>query len=169
MAAGAVGGSKAPEEDELTEEMLGWRPEMVDLLAMELERAGRDDDEPPVAVVLETGGRDDETPAAACEDALGLEVCMSGASVGARLSRMAPSPLGEGNWVRVNSVEAEAMLVWRSSKLTEGRKSWGAARWSADEPASPFRAPKDKRECLLEAEALSIGALDADAVLALAG
>lgn len=40
-----------------------------------------------------------------------------------RASRMLPSPVGEGNWVSLNSVEADSMLLWRSSKLTEGRKS----------------------------------------------
>jgi len=37
---------------------------------------------------------------------------------------MLPSPVGEGNCVNLNSVEADSMLVWRSSKLTEGRKSY---------------------------------------------
>jgi hypothetical protein len=36
---------------------------------------------------------------------------------------MLPVPVGEGNWVSVNSVDADSMLVWRSSKLTEGKKS----------------------------------------------
>lgn len=30
---------------------------------------------------------------------------------------------GEGNWASLNSVEADSRLLWRSSKLTEGRKS----------------------------------------------
>lgn len=36
---------------------------------------------------------------------------------------MLPFPVGEGNWVNLNSVEADSRLLCRSSKLTEGRKS----------------------------------------------
>lgn len=38
-------------------------------------------------------------------------------------SSMLPCPVGEGNWVSLKSVEADSRLLWRSSKLTEGRKS----------------------------------------------
>lgn len=38
-------------------------------------------------------------------------------------SSMLPSPVGEGNCVSLNSVEADSILVCKSSKLTEGRKS----------------------------------------------
>ena len=38
-------------------------------------------------------------------------------------SRMLPCPVGEGNWVSLKSVDADSRLLWRSSKLTEGRKS----------------------------------------------
>ena len=38
-------------------------------------------------------------------------------------SRMLRVPVGEGNCVRVNSVEADSILVCKSSKLTDGRKS----------------------------------------------
>lgn len=48
------------------------------------------------------------------------------------LSRMLPVPAGEGNWVSVNSVDADSILVWRSSKLTDGRKSWDGGNWSAE-------------------------------------
>jgi hypothetical protein len=34
-----------------------------------------------------------------------------------------PWPVGEGNCVSLKSVEADSKLLWRSSKLTEGRKS----------------------------------------------
>lgn len=39
------------------------------------------------------------------------------------LSRMLPSPVGQGNCVSLNSVDADSRLLWRSSKLTEGKKS----------------------------------------------
>jgi hypothetical protein len=38
-------------------------------------------------------------------------------------SRMPPSPVGDGNWVSLKSVEADSILLCRSSKLTEGKKS----------------------------------------------
>lgn len=38
-------------------------------------------------------------------------------------SRMLPCPVGDGNWANLKSVEADSRLLWRSSKLTEGRKS----------------------------------------------
>jgi hypothetical protein len=38
-------------------------------------------------------------------------------------SRMLPSPFGDGNWASLKSEEADSMLAWRSSKLTEGKKS----------------------------------------------
>lgn len=74
--------------------------------------------------------------------------------------RMLPCPFGEGNWVSLKSVEADSRLLWRSSKLTEGRKSRGpvvlSPRFVAFE--RPFRPPKGKRERLFEDVALSIGA-----------
>jgi hypothetical protein len=66
--------------------------------------------------------------------------------------RMLPFPVGEGNWVSLKSVEAVSRLLWRSSKLTEGRKS----RDVLDSPklvgAPPFR-PNEKREWLLDEDA----------------
>jgi len=38
-------------------------------------------------------------------------------------SRMLPCPVGDGNWANLKSVEADSRLLWRSSKLTEGKKS----------------------------------------------
>lgn len=49
------------------------------------------------------------------------------------------------------------MLLWRSSKLTDGRKSRGPVDLPV-ESLSPFRL-KEKSEWLLDEDALSIGAL----------
>lgn len=38
-------------------------------------------------------------------------------------SKMLPSPVGDGNCVNSRSLEADSMLVWKSSKLTSGRKA----------------------------------------------
>lgn len=67
-------------------------------------------------------------------------------------SRMLPAPVGEGNWASLKSEDADSILAWRSSKLTEGRKSYELEDWRA---ASPFRL---KEKCDWLAEALSIGA-----------
>ena len=76
-------------------------------------------------------------------------------------SRMLPSPVGEGNWVNVKSPEADSRLLWRSSKLTWGRKSWWAA-WGSCSSGAGLGAvalrPKENREWLFWEEALSIGA-----------
>lgn len=58
----------------------------------------------------------------------------------------------------LKSVEADSRLLWRSSKLTEGRNSKDALAMSVTLLDTPFPAPKEKREWLLEEEALSIGA-----------
>lgn len=72
--------------------------------------------------------------------------------------RMVPWPVGDGNWVSLKSVEADSRLLCRSSKLTEGRNSNEEAV-SVRSSGKPFLAPpKEKREWLLEDEALSIGA-----------
>ncbi len=70
-----------------------------------------------------------------------------------------PCPVGEGNWVSLKSVEADSRRLWRSSKLTEGRKSnepvvVSLTSFTAE---TPFLPPKEKSEWLLEDEALSIG------------
>lgn len=75
-------------------------------------------------------------------------------------SRMLLAPVGEGNCVSVNSVDADSMLVCRSSKLTEGRKSNEPAVWPVDCGVSPLR-PKSRSEWLFEDDALSIGAFEA--------
>jgi hypothetical protein len=38
-------------------------------------------------------------------------------------SRLSPSPVEDGNWVSLKSVEAVSILLCRSSKLTDGKKS----------------------------------------------
>jgi hypothetical protein len=57
----------------------------------------------------------------------------------------------------LKSVEADSKLLWRSSKLTEGRKS-KVVVVSFTSSDAPFLPPKENREWLLEDEALSIGA-----------
>ena len=69
-----------------------------------------------------------------------------------------PWSLGGGNWVSLQSVEAVSKLLWRSSKLTEGRKSNEVDVVSFTSLGAPFLPPKENREWLLEDEALSIGA-----------
>jgi hypothetical protein len=60
------------------------------------------------------------------------------------VSRMPPSPVGDGNWVSLKSVEADSILLCRSSKLTEGKKSKEAVE-SFNWFDSPSRL-KEKRE-----------------------
>lgn len=70
-----------------------------------------------------------------------------------------PCPVGEGNWVSLKSVDADSKLLWRSSKLTDGRKSYAAPVVSPPAATSeppPF-LPKENREWLLDDDALSIG------------
>lgn len=69
-----------------------------------------------------------------------------------------PWSLGGGNWVSLKSVEAVSKLLWRSSKLTEGRKSNEVDVVSFTSLDAPFLPPKENREWLLDDEALSIGA-----------
>lgn len=80
---------------------------------------------------------------------------------------MLPSPGGEGNWVNFRASDA-SMLVWKSSKLTSGRKpywvvemelSLSGATASGPENSSAVGAyrPKEKSEWLFEDEAESMG------------
>lgn len=70
---------------------------------------------------------------------------------------MVPWPVGDGNCASLNSVEPVSRLLWRSSKLTDGRKSKDEAvsPRSVDE-AGPFRLDENKGWALADA-ALSIG------------
>lgn len=62
-----------------------------------------------------------------------------------------------GNWVNLKSVEAVSRLLWRSSKLTDGKKSKEVVEPSSISLGAPFR-PKENSEWLLEEEACNIGA-----------
>jgi hypothetical protein len=68
---------------------------------------------------------------------------------------MLPWPDGDGNWVNLNSVEADSRLLWRSSKLTEGKKSKSAVELSSTSFGAPFR-PKENKEWLLDEDACNI-------------
>jgi hypothetical protein len=111
MAAGAVGASTTPEDDETDDPLLTCLFDVLGLRSMDPDRAGRVADGgiatrvvPPLWV---TFGRS----AIFSFSAIPLD------------SRMLPSPVGEGNWVSLKSVEADSRLLCRSSKLTDGRKS----------------------------------------------
>lgn len=80
---------------------------------------------------------------------------------------MLPSPGGDGNWVSFRASDA-SMLVWKSSKLTSGRKpywmvevevSCSGATASGPENSSAVGAyrPKENREWLFEDDAESMG------------
>lgn len=79
---------------------------------------------------------------------------------------MLPSPVGEGNWVscRKSPDVEDSMLLWKSSKLTWGRKLYCVESSCSTRSGSgpgPFR-PKENREWLLEEDALSIEVPDTD-------
>jgi hypothetical protein len=79
-----------------------------------------------------------------------------------RSPKMLPWPVGDGNWVSLKSVDADSKLLWRSSKLTDGRKSKDAVVGSSISSGAPFLPPKENREWLLADDALNIGASAAD-------
>jgi len=60
--------------------------------------------------------------------------------------RMLPCPVGDGNCVSLKSVDADSRLLWRSSKLTEGRKSNEVVVESAISSDAPLLPPKENRE-----------------------
>lgn len=95
-------------------------PEAVDeMLGCLLEVPGRPRMEPDLPVRVTGGGmlpRADEPFWAAFEAPAILSVVLP-------TSRVVPCPVGIGNWVNLKSLEADSRLLWRSSKLTEGRKS----------------------------------------------
>lgn len=72
--------------------------------------------------------------------------------------RMLPWPVGDGNWVSLKSVDADSKLLWRSSKLTDGRKSNEPVGSPVASSEAPLLGPKEKRVWLFDDEALSIGA-----------
>ena len=71
------------------------------------------------------------------------------------LSRMLPSPAGEGNCVSLNSDEAESMLECRSSKLAEVKKSNVEVDWP-ERAVSPCRS-YEGRVWFVDEDAESIG------------
>ncbi len=112
-----MGASLVADHDEAMDEVLGCLLEVLGLRRMEPERVVR-----VVAVAV------DGTEALEAVDTLVAEWPerpFSDLFLVAMLwgSRMLPSPFGEGNCVSLKSVEADSMLAWRSSKLTEGKKS----------------------------------------------
>lgn len=111
MAAGAVGASIGPDAPEMVEELLGCRLDVLGLRKIEPDLPGR----------FATGGMPERAPPPPFCVAPGRSAAFL--STMPRASRMLPSPVGEGNCVSLNSVEADSMLLCRSSKLTEGRKS----------------------------------------------
>lgn len=138
--------SPVADHDEAIDEVLGWRLEVLGLASIEPER--------PIRVADGAEGMEPRVPAAVVcvEPVLSgdvLVLCLAGL-----MSRMLPSPVGEGNCVNLKSVDADSILACKSSKLTEGRKS--------NEPeglcrASPFRF-NEKCDWLLDE--VSIGAFD---------
>lgn len=72
-------------------------------------------------------------------------------------SRIFPCPVGDGNCASLKSVEPVSRLLWRSSKLTDGRKSKDevASPKSVDD-AGPFRFDENRGRALVDA-GLSIG------------
>lgn len=68
-----------------------------------------------------------------------------------------PGTGGDGNWASLNSVEPVSRLLWRSSKLTDGRKSKDevVSPRSADD-AGAFRLDENRGWVLVDA-VLSIG------------
>jgi hypothetical protein len=96
------------------EEMLVWRLDVLGRWRMEPDLPGR--------FGAAAGAPPTRPPPLVCADVGGLPVMLlSAASPWG--SRMLPWPVGEGKAVSLNSVEADSMLLWRSSKFTEGRKS----------------------------------------------
>lgn len=89
---------------------------------------------------------------------LGRSTIMSASSLCLWSPNILPWPVGDGNSVSLNSVEAVSKLLWRSSKLTDGRKS-NEAVVSPPSSAGSFLLPNENSEWLLAEEALSIGAL----------
>jgi hypothetical protein len=147
MAAGAVGAPGTPTPFDAAEALLGCLLDELGLRMIEPDRPGR------------VGGAIFRAPVAACAG-LGCSTMVTVEML--RSPRMVPWPVGDGNCVSLNSVEADSRLLWRSSKLTEGRKSNDAVVESVTSSVAPFRPPKEKREWLLADEALSIGASAVD-------
>ncbi len=136
MAAGAVGAPGTPGPLDIDDEMLVCLLELLGLRRIDPDRAGR------VGGGCWTAVR---VLAAFCI----IPECSTMTLTPRSLSpRMLPWPVGEGNWVSLKSVEADSRLLWRSSKLTEGRKSKDVvveSPMSSDAPF-PFLPPNENRE-----------------------
>jgi hypothetical protein len=159
MAAGAVGASTTVEDEADTlEPKLGILFEPPGPLTIEPDLPGLPDAAPGV-----------ELDWAAAREALPLMGMLDGPTMLSKKGlppRMDPWPEGAGNWVSLKFVEADSRLLWRSSKLTEGKKSKLPGAESFTPPWSPLR-PKENKEWLFEDVALSIGGLaSSDEVLA---
>lgn len=149
MAAGAVGASVILEDTDIVEPLLTCRLDVLGLLSIELDLDGL---VPMLGVGFGWAAEREVAPFwAVPED---WPAILSGSFS----SRMLPWPDGEGNWVSLNSVEADSRLLWRSSKLTEGKNSKELVVLSPMSLAAPFR-PKEKSEWLLDDDAWSIGSL----------
>lgn len=111
-----MGASTVPDEDDTIEDTLVCLLEVLGRRRMDPERPGR----------LEGGGMLPRVDPAFCAMA-GLSGNFF--SISPLASRMLPSPPGDGNCVSLNSVEADSILVCRSSKLTDGRKSKDPVDW----------------------------------------
>lgn len=112
MAAGAVGASSVPDEEDTIEDTLVCLLEVLGRRNIDPERPGR----------FGGGGGCMLARAGPVFCAM-IGLAGSFLSINPFASRILPSPVGEGNCVSLKSVEADSILVCRSSKLTEGRKS----------------------------------------------
>lgn len=131
MAAGAVGGSNVPDDDDTMEDTLACLLDVPGCLSIEPDLLVRFADDGGGMLPLLPRGL------VVFWDMLGLMGTLR--SIRPSGSRILPSPDGNGNCVSLKSVEADSILVCRSSKLTEGRKSKESVEWF-ERPASPCRS-----------------------------
>lgn len=141
MVRGALGGSIAPDAPDATDDILLCR---VDVLSLRVKR------EPLLA------GRGPVVPRPAPTP---TPVPAPRPSFMASMGRFSPTmlclPGGAGKRF-LKSSDADAMLLWRSSKLGEGRNSKVPVEFSF---VGTVAVPKEKREWLLRVDALSVGSL----------
>lgn len=132
------------------EETLVWRLEVLGRWRREPDLPGRfaGPGPPPLPI---------RPPPLVCAVVVGAFPAMLSAGRPWGSPRILPWPVGEGKAVNLNSVEADSMLLWRSSKFTEGRKSYEPVV-SAVSCAAPFPPPNENKGWVFEdVEALSIG------------
>lgn len=135
FARGAAGGSIAPDVPEVVEDILLCLVEVLWRRRSELALAGFGPVGPRAPVPVRAS-----------------IIVFSVASIGRfpvifcpLLAVASGGPMGRSN---LKSLEADAMLLWRSSKLGEGKKSSDPAAF-----ASGLYPPKEKREWLFRVEA----------------